>query len=101
MQILYGSPNIIGKLSDDHEGRCGNCHAFLNGDSYCRFCGTKAGEGRYEPYNDDVGTIYGPPPRRRKFTCSKCGYIFKDWTMRDEIGYCPECGCSVTVTEDK
>ena len=40
-------------LSTDYEGRCGNCHKFFGeGDLYCRYCGTKAGEGRYEPYDD-------------------------------------------------
>ena len=50
-------------LSTDYEGRCGNCHKFFGeGDLYCRYCGTKAGEGRYEPYDDIMQCVYGPPP---------------------------------------
>lgn len=31
--------------------RCGNCHSLLvSGDKYCRLCGTKVGDGKYEPF---------------------------------------------------
>ncbi|MCF0230592.1 MAG: hypothetical protein HUJ76_12985, partial [Parasporobacterium sp.] len=39
------------KIMPDRETQCGNCHEFFEeGDQYCRFCGTKKGEGAFEPY---------------------------------------------------
>ena len=38
------------EMSTDYEGRCGNCHGFLGEeDKYCRYCGTRRGEGAFEP----------------------------------------------------
>ena len=37
--------------STDYSGRCGNCHERLGkNDKYCRYCGTKRGEGKFRPY---------------------------------------------------
>ncbi len=87
-------------LSTDYEGRCGNCHKFFGeGDLYCRYCGTKAGEGRYEPYDDIMQCVYGPPPTERLHTCNECGYSWKSWAMIDNERYCPKCGGAVTAAE--
>ena len=87
-------------LSTDYEGRCGNCHKlFREGDLYCRYCGTKAGEGKYEPYDDIVQCVYGPPPVERKHTCGKCGYSWTSRAMIDKEHYCPKCGGNVTAVE--
>ena len=92
--------NNFGNLSTDYEGRCGNCHKELDeGDLYCRFCGTRFGEGTYEPYEDIVQIVYGPPPTIRKHTCKKCGYNWNSWSMIDEEKYCPKCGGNIKTGE--
>ena len=72
---------------------CGNCHAkLLEGDKYCRICGTKVGEGSYEPYQFFEGCIYGPPPVDRFHQCEVCGYQWKTHVMLDRQNFCPKCG---------
>ena len=93
MQILYGPPSIIGKLSVDHEGRCGNCHEIMDeNDKYCKRCGTKRGEGKFLPYQNTVCYLYGAP-LKKKYKCSSCGHIWivnaAGW--KDSL-YCPQCG---------
>ncbi|MBQ9809332.1 MAG: zinc ribbon domain-containing protein [Ruminococcus sp.] len=87
------------ELSTDYEGRCGNCHKLLGGDAYCRYCGTKAGNGSYEPYEDIVQCVYGPMPVDREHVCRKCGYKWTSCKMIDDEWFCPICGGSVNVTE--
>ena len=79
-------------LSRDHTGRCGNCHEYIGDDSYCRFCGTKAGEGDFKPYSNVPTTVYGPPPVRRIHKCENCGYEWSTNLMLDKQKYCPKCG---------
>ena len=75
------------------EKQCGNCHADLeNGDKYCRICGTRVGDGAYDPYQDIMQCIYGPAPVRRKHTCRQCGNIWSTYLMLDAQKYCPKCG---------
>lgn len=81
--------------------QCGNCHAELNGDKYCRICGTKAGEGAYEPYQDLMECIYGPMPVNRKHVCTNCGYSWTTCFMVDDQKYCPKCGGSAPYEEDE
>ena len=91
--------DMLGRRPAGYEGRCGNCHAVIDDDPYCRYCGTKNGEGAYEPFEDIVQCVYGPPPVEREHTCKKCGYSWKSWEMIDTERYCPKCGGNVTAAE--
>lgn len=78
--------------STDYTNRCGNCHAKLKrGDKFCRYCGTPRGEGLFEPYENELCTVYGPPILT-KHECLSCGY---KWQANDLGGdnarYCPKC----------
>ncbi len=86
------------KLSKDYKGRCGHCHAFIGQDEYCRYCGTKKGDGEFLPYNDEVQCVYGPPPIERIHKCENCGYKWSARMMIDDQRYCPKCGSRVKVT---
>ena len=46
-------------------------------------CGTKAGEGEFEPYQQMMQCIYGPRPVSRTHTCEKCGYSWTTCAMLD------------------
>ena len=91
--------DMLGRRPANYEGICGNCHAVIDDDPYCRYCGTKNGEGAYEPFEDIVQCVYGPPPVEREHTCKKCGYSWKSCAMIDTERYCPECGGNVTAAE--
>jgi predicted amidophosphoribosyltransferase len=44
------------------EGRCGECWAFLDeDDEFCPECGTKRGEGDFNPEDNFPEVVYGPP----------------------------------------
>lgn len=89
------------ELSTDYEGRCGNCHEELGGkDKYCRYCGTKRGEGKFEPYKNVSYCIYGPAPKLRFHSCKNCGYEWKTQMMVDDEKYCPKCGEECKITEE-
>lgn len=82
---------LEGFVSTDYEGRCGNCHEFMDDDmKYCPHCGTKRGEGEFKPYFNDMRILYGPPVKSW-YVCKKCGH---KWTtlICEEGQYCPECG---------
>ena len=73
--------------------QCGNCQSYLErGDKYCRMCGTKVGEGAFEPWQNFMECIYGPMPVERTHRCSVCGYTWKTLMMIDQQRYCPKCG---------
>lgn len=79
-------------LCIDYEGRCGNCCRRLDeGDAYCRHCGTKRGEGKFEPYSNIMQCVYGPKPQKREYECSKCGYTWERVVMTVDY-HCPKCG---------
>ena len=84
--------------STDYEGRCGNCHTLFDDpeDEYCRYCGTKRGEGAFLPYENFNGCVYGPPPTERFHACSKCGFSWSTVRMIDRSKYCPKCGTELT-----
>lgn len=93
-----GKPLTI-KKTPDPETQCGNCHAFFKpGDRYCRYCGTKKGEGAYEPYPSLVHcqVVYGPMPDIRRYVCGKCGYSWEAFQMNGDKLYCPKCGNKAT-----
>lgn len=86
--------------SDDYKGKCGNCHnSFHEDEKYCRYCGTKRGEGKFEPYkiNMDFQCIYGPMPVKRTRQCKKCGYSWETNLMVDDEKFCPQCGGSAEI----
>lgn len=81
------------KWSTDYEGRCGNCHRRIqDNDKYCRYCGTRRGEGKYKPYQTIIQCIYGPRPVKRVRKCTKCQMTWETQLMVDNEDYCPECG---------
>ena len=86
-------------ISTDYKGRCGNCHKLIGEDSYCRYCGTKAGEGDFKPYSNIPMCIYGPPPITRYHKCVSCGYEWSTNEMIDYQKYCPKCGSSAPANE--
>ncbi|MBR6873548.1 MAG: hypothetical protein IKN17_08610 [Ruminococcus sp.] len=90
---------LFGKLCSDYTNRCGNCHAFLGEDSFCRYCGTKRGEGKFEPYSDEPQCVYGPPPIPRVHNCKNCGFEWQTCMMIDYQLYCPKCGSRADMKE--
>ena len=86
------------RWSRDYSGRCGNCHERINRrDKYCRYCGTKRGQGLFAPYENLMQCIYGPMPVKRARKCTNCG---KEWTtilMIDNEDYCPDCGAETII----
>ena len=81
-------------LSKDYKNRCGNCHEEFDdkSDAYCRYCGTKRGEGDFLPYENFNGCVYGPPPVERVHICGECGFSWTTERMVDLSAYCPKCG---------
>ena len=72
---------------------CGNCHAeLLEGSKYCYKCGTKRGEGKFDPFFTRIFLAYGPPVIQ-KATCLNCGYKFETGCLGGNkvIKHCPEC----------
>ena len=85
----------------DYEGRCGNCHEpLMDGDKYCRHCGTKRGKGKFKPYQNLMQCIYGPRPVERTRQCTKCKKIWKTMQMIDNENYCPYCGARSRIIEE-
>ena len=82
-------------LCTDYTDRCGNCHKVLDeGDKYCRYCGTKRGEGRFLPFENPMYALYGAPTLK-KYYCQNC---LNEWKIRvffdEESTHCPNCGQS-------
>ena len=45
------------------EHRCGKCWSYLHEtDNFCRKCGTKRGEGEFNPEHNIMQVVYGSPP---------------------------------------
>lgn len=82
------------EISTDYTDRCGNCHQKIDPNfKYCTNCGTRRGEGAFEPYRNEAFVLYGCPTHYY-FRCDECGH---EW---DEISfslsrYCPNCGRSI------
>lgn len=89
------------ELSTDYEGRCGNCHSRFDSpdEKYCTYCGTKRGEGKFEPYDNTTYCIYGPMPETRVRKCLECGYRWTYASMVDRKTYCRECGGGSILVE--
>ncbi len=73
--------------------RCGNCgNGMDRNDKYCRSCGTRSGEGRFEPRSHQNDALYGCLYVLR-VTCPRCG---KTWNWLSvgpsEGSFCTDCG---------
>lgn len=90
-----GKP-ITFKAIPDPEEQCGNCHEYFESDDlYCRYCGTKKGEGAYAPYPYSVDIFLpsgGPIPLLPNHICKNCGYTWKTCLNDDREKFCPKCG---------
>lgn len=85
----------------DYEGKCGNCHGELkDGEKYCRYCGTKRGDGKFEPYQNLMQCIYGPMPVKRVRKCTNCSKTWETMLMIDHEDYCPDCGAPTEIIEE-
>ena len=73
--------------------RCGKCWGFLSEeDNYCRQCGTKRGDGDFNPESNVPQVVYGPPPLDHKFECRSCGLTWTEYLMVNFNRFCPRCG---------
>ena len=82
----------------DYANRCGNCSSKMAPeDNYCRYCGTKRGEGAFEPFFNPVYCVYGPPITT-KYSCKKCGHKWITSALGggEECRFCPLCGKNET-----
>ena len=86
---------------DYYKDRCGNCGAHLpEGYKYCAVCGTRRGDGLFEPPSVFTNLLYGSPGLF-KMKCSTCNHT---WVMSsyNREGYCPKCGNKVhAIKEDE
>lgn len=84
-----------GRIKDrDYTGRCGNCHEPMDeADKYCKFCGTKRGQGRFLPFDNPMYCVYGPPIKT-KYKCRKCGTLWMTCALGGgkKASFCPQCG---------
>ena len=101
MRKCLGCGSRIEYLTKTDSSHCGNCHRALGSDEYCRYCGTKRGNGKFDPYYNEPQCIYGPPPVRRLHNCNVCGYKWDTNVMIDRQGYCPKCGGSCSIIEEE
>ncbi len=87
--------------SDLYTGRCGNCGTHLPiGAKYCIKCGTRRGDGLFEPMSNNCDILYGSPGLF-KMQCSECKHT---WIMSsfDRECHCPECGnMAYAIKEDE
>lgn len=95
------SINLEDEWSTNYDGKCGNCHKSFRGDEkYCRYCGTKRGEGKFKPYQNLMQCIYGPPPVKRVRKCTRCNNRWETFEMIDKEDYCPLCGAPSQIIQE-
>jgi len=81
--------------------RCGKCWSYLSSeDNYCRKCGTKRGKGAFNPKDNVMQVVYGPPPVEFRFVCQSCGLEWTENLMVNFNKYCPKCGAPKLKVED-
>ncbi len=86
-------------LSTDYESKCGECRKEIEDHfNYCIYCGTKVGEGSFEPYENINECVYGAPCDYI-IDCDECEneHIIKN-SMDGYPDYCPDCGSEADVT---
>ena len=78
----------------NYNRQCRNCHEVFEheDDKYCTFCGTKRGEGHFNPFNNREYCIYGPMPVKRIRSCVRCGHQWTYCEMLDNQKFCVKCG---------
>lgn len=80
------------QMSTYYVGKCGNCHKTIDSDDkYCKYCGTKNGEGAFLPYNNALQFAYGSP-MIKQYQCPKCGLKWQEISVGRDRRYCKECG---------
>ena len=93
-----------GRIKDrDYTGRCGNCHEPMGeADKYCKFCGTKRGQGRFLPFDNPMYCVYGPPIKT-KYKCKNCGTLWLTCALGGgkEASFCPQCGKKKVVLVER
>lgn len=73
---------------------CQNCKKIMReDDKYCTNCGTARNEAAFEPIENHMRLVYGPPIKE-KYECHKCGHIWITMGIFSEHSFCPECGDS-------
>lgn len=74
----------------DYTNRCGNCHEIINdNEDFCTYCGTRKGEGAFEPFYEP--TVMSPYERYRCI-CEACGRKWVTYPIHNGIPkYCPMC----------
>lgn len=84
-----------GEMSTDYSCKCGNCQEWIGEEAkYCPFCGTKRGEGKFEPYENIIACVYGPP-HQTTFFCSECNHKWGSSETHIKTIYCPNCKSEV------
>lgn len=94
----------LGYIHDtDYTNRCGNCTEYMRPeDKYCRYCGTKRGEGRFLPFYNQSTVLYGAPMVKKKYKCDNCGHLWVTGVLGGENSlYCPMCGCGRLTLQEK
>lgn len=87
--------------TNDYVGKCGNCHKNLDPeDKYCRYCGTKRGDGKFDPYLNTIYCLYGPAVKG-KYKCPNCGHLWVQEAAGQAPKYCTKCGSKVKTLEDR
>ena len=97
------SSRIVGMIkTTDYKGRCGNCHQELREkDKFCRFCGTRRGDGKFKPFLNSMYAVYGPPVKT-KLKCNACEFSWESECLgSDRSKYCPQCGSEKIVQVSK
>ena len=78
---------------EEEDSICGNCGKYLEPEGqYCTCCGTPRGQALFEPEENEMECVYGPPIRT-KYRCPNCGHVWiAHFLGRDLTKYCPRCG---------
>ena len=79
-------------LHERYNNYCGNCHrVFFGNEQYCSYCGTKRGEGSYNPFRTIFGCLNGSLDYIT-YRCDQCGREWREWEAENLDRYCPYCG---------
>lgn len=80
-------------MAEKDRNICGNCHAQLKeNDKFCVVCGTRRGEGKFKPEDNEMYCVYGPPIKQI-YRCRNCGYQWEISTLGGiRADFCPQCG---------
>ncbi len=84
---------LVNILYHKYKWQCRNCkNEMEKGAKYCQWCGTRAGNGVFQPHDNEVQGLYGSW-YVMKVKCSNCG---NEWSSSGTAGhikmFCRECG---------